>query len=180
MQHVILGRLGKSYGLKGEVRCHPETDFPERIARLESVDLLDSKMRRRSIRIEHVLEHTDHLLIKFAGIETAEDAATLSGLWLGVPRDQLPAPPENHYYWIDLDDCALQLPDGRTVGRVEDILRMPTCDLLVTTIEDGEILLPFIDDVVREVRLKDRVIVVTPLPGMVPDHYVWPEDSNAD
>jgi 16S rRNA processing protein RimM len=155
--------------LRGEVRVTPLTDDPERFHRLAECVLWDaSRDERETRRIATARHHGEAVVLRFAGCETAEAAATLAGRFVAVPRaEALPPPPGRFYPW-QLEGCHVLTEDGQEVGRVTGIEHAPAQDLWVVTDGGGaERLIPAVPEIVTDVDLTGRRVVIRPPEGLL-------------
>ena len=165
---VAIGEIGRPHGLRGEVRVVPLTDRPERFETLRDCVLWDeARDVRQPCRIRGVRVQGDVLLLGFAGYETPEAVRTLTGWLLAVPEsDALPAP-EGHFYPWQLVGCRVLTEDGRDVGSVLRIEGSAAQDLWVIGDERREHLVPAVAEIVREVDLGGRRVVIRPPEGLL-------------
>lgn len=154
---MLIGRVARDFGLRGEVKVEVLTDFPDRFAGLKEVYLGPGRV---PFRIESSRRHQAHVLMKFSGVDTPEQARDLRGQDLSVPReDAVPLPP-GHYYLDDLLGMTVLTPEGETVGRIADVLRTGSNDVYVVNEGRHAILVPAIRDAVRELDLEGRRVVI--------------------
>jgi 16S rRNA processing protein RimM len=157
---VTVGRIGAPHGVRGEVRVDPLTDFPDRFApnsRLYidgSVVVVQTSRRRGS-----------SVYLKFRGIDDRNAATELTGKELQVPQPREIAEPDV-YYQHDVVGLEVQTERGDRLGRVEQIFSTGPNDVYVVRGERGELLLPAIDDVIKDVDLQNRRIVVELVDGL--------------
>ena len=166
---VIIGEITRMHGLRGEVRVTPLTDDPDRFHRLAECVLWDaSRDERQTRRIATARHHGAAVVIRFAGCETADAAAALAGRFIAVPRaDALPPPPGRFYPW-QLAGCRVVTEDGKEVGRVSGIEHTPAQDLWVVTDAGGaERLIPAVAEIVTDVDLAGRRVVIRPPEGLL-------------
>lgn len=144
------------------------TDDPDRFHRLADCVLWDaSRNERETRRITTARRHGEAVVLGFEGCETPEAAAALAGRFVALPRDAaLPAPPGRFYPW-QLEGCRVVTEDGRDVGHVVGIEHAPTQDLWVIAHEDGERLVPAVPEIVSEVDLAGRRVVIRPPEGLL-------------
>jgi 16S rRNA processing protein RimM len=169
MDLIYIGEITKPYGLRGEVRVISLTDDPERFHRLAECVLLDaSRNERETRRIASARRHGDAVVIRFEGCSDADAAAALRGRFLTVPKTEALPPPEGRFYPWQLEGCRVVTDDGREVGRVTGIEHGPTQDVWV--VEDGggaERLIPAVPEIVAELDLASRRVVIRPPEGLL-------------
>jgi 16S rRNA processing protein RimM len=165
---VAIGEIGRPHGLRGEVRVTPLTDRPERFATLDECVLWDApRDRRRPCRISGARMQGDVLLVAMAGYETPEAVGTLTGWLLAVPEAEVLPAPEGHFYPWQLVGCRVVTEDGRDVGRVLRVEGSAAQDLWVVGDERREHLVPAVAEIVREVDLGGRRVVIRPPEGLL-------------
>jgi 16S rRNA processing protein RimM len=165
---VAIGEIGRPHGLRGEVRVTPLTDRLERFEALRECVLWDeARDRRERCRITAARVHGSTLLVAVAGYDSPEAAAALTGRLLAVPEaEALPAPPGHFYPW-QLAGCRVLTEDGRDVGQVLRIEGGPGQDLWVVGDGTREHLVPAVAEIVREVDLGARRVVISPPEGLL-------------
>ena len=166
---VVVGRIGRPHGIKGEVTVEPRTDEPDERFAPGAVLLLDSPARE--LVVERMHWHSGRLLIAFRGVADRTAAEGLRGLLLHVERadDELPDDPDE-FYDSSLEGCTVVLTDGSLVGVVAEVVHLPAQDLLAVRREGrSEVLVPFVEQIVPSVDLAARQIVIDPPGGLLDD-----------
>ncbi|HEU4709507.1 MAG TPA: ribosome maturation factor RimM [Methylophilaceae bacterium] len=161
---IVMGRIVAPYGILGWVKVQPETaeldgllDYPEWwIGRDEG----PRKTPWQKLQVEAARVHANTLLVKLAGVTDRTSALALKGRHIAVPRDALPALQENEFYHADLIGLDVQNLQQVDFGKVVDVMQTGANDVLVVKQGDHERLIPFIDQVVPEVDLEKRLIIV--------------------
>jgi 16S rRNA processing protein RimM len=161
--HVAVGRVLASRSLSGEVKVEPLTDLRERFERKQSLWVKGS---RHSIEEAHWRK--GHVYIKLSGIDSVEAAEGLRGQLLSLPKGQLETLPEGQYYRFQIVGMKVYDREGQHLGRIVEVLATGSNDVYVVQGQRGEILLPAIDDVVREVDVAGGRMVVELMEGMLP------------
>ncbi len=165
---VAIGEIGRPYGLAGEVRVTPLTDRPERFETLRECVLWDTaRDRREPCRVTTARRQGPALVVAIAGCETPEAAAALTGRLLAVPEAEALPLPEGHFYPWQLEGCRVLTEDGREVGRVLRVEPTPAQDLWVVGDGTREHLVPAVPEIVRDVDLKARRVVIQPPEGLL-------------
>ena len=160
---VVVGKITRAHGLKGEVSVEVRSDNPERFAAGASMFLEDG----RSLTIARTHQHGKRLLLTFVGMEDRTAAEGLQGRLLVVPQAWLPVLPDGEYWPHQLEGCSVITEAGRDLGEVTEVIANPANDLWVATDAEGaETLIPAIRDVVVDVALDAKRIVVRDVPGL--------------
>ena len=176
---VVVGRIGRPHGIRGEVVIGVRTDEPDlRFAVGATLDAWstpddagpENGTGGERLTVALVRWHSGQLLVAFAGITDRAAAAELTGSWLSVDSSQLPDtgdPDEFRDY--ELIGLSVRTCAGHPVGVVTDVLHYGQ-DLLVVRRQDepgGEALVPFVKAIVPEVDIRAGVVVIDPPPGLL-------------
>jgi 16S rRNA processing protein RimM len=160
---VVVGIATKAHGIRGEVAIQPRSDNPERWTAGAVVRGDDGT----DFTIEAVRGGGGRLIVRFAGVDDRNTAEALRGRTFVVPVSWLPALPDGEYWPHQLEGAAVVTESGRELGRVADVVANPANDLWVTVDDEGnETLVPAIRDVVVDVDVDRRRIVVRDVPGL--------------
>jgi 16S rRNA processing protein RimM len=164
---VVVGRIGRPHGIRGEVTVEPRTDEPDERFAPGAVLQVDGPVHE--LVVERTHWHSGRLLVVFAGVADRNDAEALRGLLLHVDRDEDETPDDpDEFYDSTLMGCLVELTDGSPVGEVIDVLHLPSQDMLVVkTPDEREILVPFIGAFVPTVDVAARRIVIEPPDGLL-------------
>jgi 16S rRNA processing protein RimM len=160
---VVVGKVTKAHGVRGEVAVEVRSDNPERFTEGASVFTSDG----RELRIERVHAHGQRTLVRFAGIADRTAAEALAGALLEVPESWLPELAEGEYWPFELEGCRVVTDAGRELGTVSEVIPNPANDLWVAVDDDGvETLVPALRDVIVEVDVAAKRILVRDVPGL--------------
>jgi len=160
---VVVGRITKAHGLRGEVAVQVLSDNPDRFADGAVVYLEDG----RALTVRSARWAGARLLVAFDGVPDRTAAEALRGRTLVVPRSMLPQLAVGEYWPHQLIGCEVVTQVGRSLGRVTDVIEHPANDLWAATDDGGvETLIPAIRDVVVEVDVDRGRIVVRDVPGL--------------
>jgi len=165
---VVIGVVGKPHGIRGFVKVRPLTDFPERYYELRRVFLVPRRGPRKEVVIEALQVQGEFFLLKFAGIDTREQAEQLRGMDLAVPQEECVKLPPDHYYHFDLIGLRVVLSHGETVGTVTDVQDFPAQDILIVRTQEGaEVMIPFVKEIVLRVSLEEGIVELAEWPGLL-------------
>jgi 16S rRNA processing protein RimM len=176
-REVVVGRIGRPHGVRGEVSVEPRTDEPDR--RFVPGTVLGTEAPRTAptgpdarpgrLTVRAVRWHQDRLLVTFDELADRTAAESARGLLLltEVPEDARPDDPEE-FYDHQLVGLRVVTTDGRDVGEVRAVIHGAAQDLLAVRPEAGpEALVPFVAALVPEVDLAGRRVVVADRPGLL-------------
>jgi len=164
--YVIVGRVLRPHGIRGELRVAPETDFPERLAGLHEAVLLQGG-RITPVHVERARPHGREVLVKLAGIDSMDQAERWRGAEVAVPRREAAALPEGRHYVFEIIGLRVQTDTGEELGTVAEILRTGSNDVYVVRGAGREYLIPAISTVIARLDPAAGLLVVRPLPGML-------------
>lgn len=164
---LVIGRLHRPHGVKGEIVMEIITDFPER---LRPGVVVYAGEQQLPLKITGKRIHQRDLLLSFEGYNNPEKVGELRNELLYVRTADRPPLPEGEYYHHQMIGLSVISDDGQYLGRLTQILDNPANDIYVVQPEHGgEILLPAIEDVILDVNLSKRELRVHLLPGLLPD-----------
>ena len=167
---LVVGRIGRAHGIKGEVTVEVRTDEPElRLA--PGAVLATDPASTGPLTIEAGRVHSGRLLLRFEGVRDRTGAEALRNTLLIAEVDPAELPEEeDEYYDHQLMDLDVVTADGVEVGRVTEISHLPSQDLFIVERPDGsEVMIPFVEEIVTEIDLEEQRAVIDPPPGLIDD-----------
>lgn len=165
---VVIGEIVRPHGLRGHVRVTPLTDDPARFERLDACVVWDATRDVRHVRrITTARRQGRGVIVALAGCDSVETARALAGWLIAVPEAEALDPGSGHFYPWQLTGCRVTTEDGREVGRVTGIERSPAHDLWVVADGAREHLVPAVPEIVVEVDLAGRRVVIRPPEGLL-------------
>jgi 16S rRNA processing protein RimM len=165
---LVVGRIGRAHGVRGDVFVEPFTDEPDiRFADGAQLQATNGQL----LTVSTSVWHSGKLVVRFVGSNDRTAAENLRGLELQVDVDPSERPTDpDEYYDRQLVGLRAVLVDGTSVGEVVEVIHLPSQDLLaVRTVAGREALIPFVNDIVPEVDLAGGRIVLTPPDGLIDD-----------
>ena len=166
-KYLEIGQIVNTLGIKGMVKVKPFTDDNKRFDRLEKV-YIKNKEKLKEYQIEEVKYHKDMILIKFRGIENPEQANLLRNSYLMIDREEEKPLEEGTYYIVDMIGMDVYTDEGEKLGNIEDIFNTGSNDIYVVKSELGkQILLPAISDVVKNIDMENKKMVVHLISGLI-------------
>ncbi|TEB05479.1 Ribosome maturation factor RimM [Pelotomaculum schinkii] len=158
-EFIRIGKILKSQGHRGAVRVLPLTDFPERFQGMKRVRV---KLRDggADYTIEEIKPHGKFLTIKFKEITDMDAADKLRDCYLEVTRQELVPLQEGSYYIFDIVGMSVFDLDQTLLGKVTDVLQTGANDVYVVETAGKPLLIPALKQVVREIDLPGRRMLV--------------------
>lgn len=169
---IVVGRVGKPHGLRGEVSVEPRTDEPDRRfadgAQLQTQHPRPGASGPATLTVAGSRWHSGRLLVRFEEIADRNAAEQARGTLLTIPLDpeETPEDPEE-FYDHQLLGLRVVTTDGSEVGTLKEVVHGTAQDLLVITAADREVLVPFVTELVPEVDVPGGRIVVDDRPGLL-------------
>jgi 16S rRNA processing protein RimM len=167
---LVVGRLRKPHGLKGDVVLFPITDDPRSVfAPGRSVWLVgvNGQTVAGPLVIERSRAYHREWLIKLVGAERREQIEPWRGLFLAAAAEDLAPPKDDEVYLHELDGFAVRLPDETPLGLVSGVYEFPSGLVIEVQGPKREFLLPYKKEFVQQVDRAARRLVVTPPEGLV-------------
>lgn len=163
MRKLEVGQIVNTFGIKGFVKVKPFTDEITRFEKLKNVYIKD-----QIYEIEDVKYQKNIVLLKFRGVNKIEDAEELKNYYIEIDRKDAKQLDEDSYYIVDLLGLDVYDDSENLLGKLDDIYNTGSNDIYV--VKDGkgkQILLPAISDVIKDINLEEKKIIVHLLKGLV-------------
>lgn len=164
---VVIGRLARPHGLRGEMSVEVLSDFPERFVPGLAVIGVDAAGKRRPLVVSAVRPNGERLLLTFQGVSSRTDADGLRGLDIAVPKGSEVPRPAGFVYHFDLEGCRAVDRSGRELGLVTALEELGGRSLLTLRTAAGERDVPFVEPIVVSVDLEKRLVVLDPPAGLL-------------
>lgn len=164
---LLIGRVARAHGNRGQVIVNPETDFAEERFRVGQVVLVGPSARPVARRITAARFHQGRPVVALEGVESMNDAEALAGADLWLPAAEIPPLPAGTYYRHDLVGCEVRDARDRVIGLVTAVDGpIDRCHLVVAGAR-GEVLIPLVEHICVRVDPAARVIVIDPPEGLL-------------
>lgn len=170
-ESVVIGRIGRAHGIKGEVAVEPLTDEPDR--RFAVGNALDARSpggdaRPGALTVTGMRWHQGRMLVRFAEFSdrTAVEAARGTMIEIQVEPSETPDDPDE-FYDRQLVGLVVRTTEGVEVGPITTVIHGAAQDLLVIKANGREVLVPFVSELVPQVDLARGFVVVADRPGLL-------------
>lgn len=165
MEKIKIGRIVNAVALKGEVKIYSYSDRAERFEELPEL-IVEG---RGKLEIENVRYQKNMAIVKFKGIDDRSKAETLKEKDVYITEDDLAELPEDTFYIRDLTGCRVfDAESGLLIGTVSDIIQNSAQDIYQIDLEKGgQALIPAVGEFIRLVDVREKVIKVSLIPGMI-------------
>ena len=166
---VIVARVAKARGVKGEVAADLLTDFPERFEWLEELIAVFPGGRRARLALEGHWFHGGRVVLKLGGYDSPEDAAALAGCELAVPETEAVELEEGEFYDWQLEGCRAETVEGRQLGTVREVLHTggEAHVLVIRDEREREHLVPLAESICVEIDTDAKLIRVDAPEGLI-------------
>ncbi len=161
---VAIGKIVGVHGLKGNLKVYSYAESVETYRTVTQLIVKDANGNDACYRISEIKAHQRQLLLSLEGINTREQARTLTGCKLFIEQANLPELESGIYYWSDIIGLSVFTITDKYLGRIESVLQTGANDVYVVK-SDGdypikETLIPALESVVQAVDLKQRTMIV--------------------
>ncbi|MGH2640418.1 MAG: ribosome maturation factor RimM [Actinomycetota bacterium] len=171
---VVVGVVTGVHGLGGEVSVQNRSDNPDRWTPGSTVFREDGA----ALTISASRHHGRRLLVRFGGVSDRTSAEALRATVLVVPESWLPDLPEGEWWAHQLEGCEVRTVSGRILGVVREVIPNPANDLWVAVDDEGrETLVPALADLLIDVDVAGRTVLVNDVPGLTAPEE--PEDEQS-
>lgn len=161
-----VGKIVNTHGLKGEVKVIAWTDSPYDFEDIEKV-YIKSKSETKCLAVENVRYQKNNLIVKFNEFDDINEVLPLKNTILYAYREDLPSLPDGAHYIVDLIGLDVVTEDGETIGVVADVFNTGANDIYdVKRPGKRNLLLPVIDEVVKNIDINGRQITVNIMEGL--------------
>lgn len=164
-EYLAVGHVLRPHGVKGALLIQSDTELIHTVTPGSLVYLGDTKT---PLKVKRINPHRKHFLLIVDEVNSRDEADRYRGAVLNVDFEDAEPLPDGVYYHWQLEGLEVITDDGQRLGVLEQILITGANDVYVVRDEaGGEILLPAIESVIREVNLETQEMIVHLLPGLV-------------
>jgi 16S rRNA processing protein RimM len=164
---ISIGKVLGPHGIKGQLRIIPFSGDSSSITSLRTLLLRAPGGTYDSYEMASAVAHKKNVLVSLKGFDNINQVLSLVGREVFIRRDQFPRLPEGEYYWCDLIGLVVQTEDGETLGELVDIFETGSNDVYVVKAGVREILIPATEEVILNVNLEARRMIIRPPDGLL-------------
>lgn len=171
--HLVVGRLNKPHGIKGEIFVslltdHPESVFaPGVVLSLGEADADEPSPDLPPLRVEATRPFRRGLLVSFGGVDDRSQAELLCGRYLFRPIEELEGLAEGEVFYHQLLGMKVVTTDGEDVGTVQEVYELRPADLLEVHGSRGTVMVPYRSEIVVDVDVDAMRITIDPPDGLL-------------
>ncbi|WP_155310433.1 ribosome maturation factor RimM [Desulfosarcina ovata] len=161
---ILIGRVTGAHGIRGGVKIHSYAESMALFAPGEDLRLTMPDGAVRTLTIQWAHPHGRGIRLGLERVTDRDQAESLAGASLFVPRTRLPELDDDTYYWFELVGLSVYDTDGRLLGRLDEVIPTPANDVYVVkgqiAGQSNEMLIPAIGSVVRSIDLERQTMLV--------------------
>ncbi len=161
---IAVGQIVGLFGTGGEIRVRALGRFPQRFRELRRVYLGDE---HRPVNIRHRRVTEKGILLRLDAITSREEAREAIGSFLYVPEAEAVQLPKGEYFVHQIVGLSVVTSAGEALGKVTDVISTGSNDVYVVRGPRGEVLLPALKEVIKQIDLESGTMTVEPLPGLL-------------
>ncbi|MCB9481101.1 MAG: 16S rRNA processing protein RimM [Desulfobacteraceae bacterium] len=167
--YILVGRISGAHGLKGLVSVHSYAENHDLFGKgsnlyIKQKDCFEFEFFES---LNFSVKKNSSLIVALKGIEGRDQAEILRGRDVYVKKSNLPEPEDDSFYWHDLIGMTVFDLEAGDLGKVKNIMRTGSSDILEVKTETGEVLVPFLKNVIVSVSIKDNIIKVNLPEGLL-------------
>jgi 16S rRNA processing protein RimM len=163
---LVVGRIGRAHGIRGDVLVEVRTDDPDDRFEVGSV-LVTDPIKAGPLTVADARWHSGKLVLRFEGVDDRNGAEQLRNLLLVVDSDDLaPSDDPDEFHDFQLVGLAAFGVDGSEFGSVVDVIHSAAGEILVLKHQGAERLVPFIQEMVPTIDLAAGRVVIDPPEGL--------------
>ena len=167
MEYIEIGQIVNTNGLKGIVKVNPFTDDVNIFEQIKYV-YIELKDELKKVKIEQVRYNKNQVLLKLEGIDSIEEAEKYRTCYIKTEKKKQEKLGKDTYYIVDLIGLNVFSTEGEMLGILEDVFPTGSNDVYVVKDNLGkQILIPAIADVVKEIDLKNKKMIINLIPGLL-------------
>ena len=161
-----VGLIANTHGIRGEVKIFPTTDDVKRFDYLKEA-YIDAGKEKIKVEVSNVRYFKNLVIVKFKDIDNINDIERYKGKDLLVTRENALPLEEGEYYLADIIGANVYTEDGILFGSLEDVIETGANLVYSVQHEGKEVLLPVIDDCVKEVNVEEKKVIVHIMKGLL-------------
>ncbi|MGN7939905.1 ribosome maturation factor RimM [Virgibacillus sp. 6R] len=165
-----VGKIVNTHGIRGEVRVISKTDFADERYQPGNTLYIFKEGSQEPIKVvvESHRVHKNFDLLTFEGMHSIQDVEQFKGSLLKVDENQLSELDEGEYYFHEIIGCNVFTDNGEEIGTIREILATGANDVWVVKRKVGkDLLIPYIDEIVKEIDIDEKKIIITPMEGLL-------------
>ena len=161
-QYLEVGKITNVHGIMGEVRVQPWADSPDFLCQFKTLYVDSSHW---PIQVERARVHKNMVILKLEGVTDVNGALAMRNAVLYIDRKDANLP-EGSFFLADLMNMEVRDTQGKVLGKIADVLTLPANNVYVVRGGEREIMIPAVDQFVKEVNVDEGYMTVALIEGM--------------
>ncbi|MFC0558629.1 ribosome maturation factor RimM [Halalkalibacter alkalisediminis] len=166
-----VGKIVNTHGVRGEIRVISSTDFAEERYAIGTELMIKHEGSKEEILVvvRHHRKHKNFDLLQFENYHSINEVERFKGATLYVSEEQLEELEEGEFYYHEIIGCKVITESGEELGKIKEIIETGANDVWVIqrTGAGKDILIPYIEDVVKEIDIEEKVIHIHVMEGLI-------------
>jgi len=164
---IPVGKIIGTHGIKGALKVHSYSGNIDSLQSTKNVFLRKKDGTLCEYIIKSVSAHAGGFILYLDGFSDINQVLSFTGLEICLKLSQLPVTDEDEYYWRDLIGLVVHTDQGIELGTLVDIFETGSSDIYVVRDGSKEYLIPAIADVIAEIDIQGKKMIITPLEGLL-------------
>ena len=164
---IPIGKIVNTHGIHGKLRVIYYNEDKTNFFSYRKILLRDPRGHLEPFEVKEAKIHQKFIIVQFKGLDNLDEAERLVGASVLVERAVLPKLEEGEYYWADLIGMEVLTVKGDRLGEILDIIPTGGTDVFVIKTDKREVLIPATEEVIKQVDMASRRMVVHPLEGLI-------------
>ena len=167
---MSIGEIVAPQGLRGDIRLKPSSDFPERFTKpgkrwIQKANELPTEIK---LKKGTLIPGKSIYVISIEGISNRNSAEEIIGWRLVIPVSSRPIMGKEEYHYFDLIGLeARKGPQKTLIGYVTDLIKGGNDLLEIELVEGKKVLVPFVKEIIPEIEIKEKWLLINPPPGLL-------------
>ncbi len=163
---LLIGKVVKPHGVRGWLKVRVYSDSSTTFSQAGSIFIHTRDDRWHERELISVKPHKGHFLVELKGVDTRNKAEELRDADIYISKDILQKE-EGEFFWYELIGLKVYLVSGKYLGKIVQILPTGSNDVYIVKEKEKEYLIPAIEDVIKEVNIEAKKMIIEPLEGLL-------------
>lgn len=159
---VRIAKLGEPFGIRGGIKIYSFYDFIFNLKKGQKLYISEGNTEyiKKEVILENIHVHGKGYVVYFKEFKDRNSVEKFRGNWLLLEENLLPPLPEGYFYTFQILGISVFDFNGNFLGSVKEIIKTGSNDVFVVENQGKELLLPFIRDIIKEVNIREKRIIV--------------------
>ncbi len=171
--YIRIARIVNTFGIQGEIKVIAETDFPEeRFERGTELFIIRNGNEEARVTVKHARQQKGTYIISLEEFNNINQVEPFKGAWLAILAEDQETLPTDEYYHHQIIGLEVHTTEGKYLGKIKEILPLGPNDVWVVQRHEPKMkdaLIPYIDDIVKEVNLDNQTVLIELMEGLIDD-----------